>query len=128
LTTQPLKQDIVFPISGIISRPYGLTLYKNFIIWTEFDKGQILQMNLKTNVSSIINEENPHPFSVKVFSIDNQPENDDHSCLKADCEDFCFITPSNVFSSYSFFSLKQTLILSLLLYSLLMFMLFKLFD
>ena len=37
-----------------VSRPYGLTLYKSDLYWTEFISGNIIKHNLDSNVTTVI--------------------------------------------------------------------------
>jgi integrin beta 2 len=79
---------------GIISRPYGLSFHNDLLLWSEFEKGHIMQLDLKNNETTLIKEENPQLFSLKVFDKDKQPDLVGHSCLMSDCQDLCLPVPN----------------------------------
>ena len=78
---------------GIVSRPYGLSLHNNLLFWSEFEKGQIMQLNLNNNDTTLVKEENPQLFSLKVFDKEKQPDLIGHSCVMSACQ--VFINPTN---------------------------------
>ena len=71
---------------GIVSRPYGLSLHNNLLFWSEFEKGQIMQLNLNNNDTTLVKEENPQLFSLKVFDKEKQPDLIGHSCVMSACQ------------------------------------------
>jgi low-density lipoprotein receptor-related protein 1 (alpha-2-macroglobulin receptor) len=79
----------------VLSRPYGLTFHKKVIFWSEFEKGHIMRLDLETSNTSLIVEENPQLFSLKVFAQDRQPLQS-HACEDPNtCQDLCLVTPNN---------------------------------
>ena len=78
---------------GIINRPYGLSFHQDLLLWSEFEKGHIMQLNLKNNETFLVKEENPQLFSLKVFDKSKQPDLIGHSCMFAECQDLCLPVP-----------------------------------
>ena len=80
---------------SVISRPYGLTFHDRVVFWSEFEKGHIMKLNLTTNHTEMIVEENPQLFSLKVFAQKRQPDlSEEHACSKEDtCDHLCLVTP-----------------------------------
>ncbi len=84
-------------VNPVLSRPYGLAIHKSVIFWSEFDKGHIMRLNLKSNRTDKIVDENPLLFALKVFAKELQPEDENHACYtdnKNRCADLCLLTPS----------------------------------
>ena len=78
---------------GVINRPYGLSFHNDLLLWSEFEKGHIMQFNLKTNETFLVKEENPQLFSLKVFDRTKQPDLIGHSCVMSGCHDLCLPVP-----------------------------------
>ena len=78
---------------GVINRPYGLSYHNDLIFWSEFEKGHIMQLDLKTNETFLVKEENPQLFSLKVFDKAKQPDLIGHSCVTSGCRDLCLPVP-----------------------------------
>ncbi|RXG68700.1 Low-density lipoprotein receptor-related protein 1 [Armadillidium vulgare] len=72
--------------------PYGLSYFKGFIYWSEYQNGTIMRANLNnTRDIQILQKENPKVFDIKVFSKERQQGS--NGCDKLNCEDLCFATP-----------------------------------
>ena len=88
----------IFSKHELVSRPYGLTLLEHHLYWTQYTNANIVKLNLVTNETEVLRNENPELFEIKVFSKKRQTTNE-NSCKDNDCEDFCFITPKGALCS-----------------------------
>lgn len=76
-----------------LSQPYSLTLHANQLFWSEFEKGHIMKLDLSTSNVSLVLEENPKSFALKVFDRSKQ-KHMDHPCQSSStCQDLCLLTP-----------------------------------
>ena len=75
------------------SRPYGVTLNKNQLYWTEFINGNIIKHDLETNITSTLIKNNPQLFELKYYSPNNQKDIKS-KCKIGDCSELCLLTPS----------------------------------
>ncbi|KAG8200378.1 hypothetical protein JTE90_028559 [Oedothorax gibbosus] len=73
--------------------PYGLAHLDNIIFWSEYQRGLIQRLDLKTkNVTTLI-EENPPVFQIKVFDIAMQTGINDCTGNNGGCSELCLPTP-----------------------------------
>ena len=74
------------------SRPYGMTLNKNQLYWTEFIHGNIIKHELDTNTTSILLKNNPQLFEIKYYSA-NLQKDIKTQCGVGDCAQLCLLRP-----------------------------------
>ena len=75
------------------SRPYGLTVHKSQLFWTEFINGNIIKHDLEKNITSTLLKSNPQMFEIKFYSAAKQKYKDD-ACSELGCDQLCLLTPT----------------------------------
>ena len=55
-----------------LSQPYGLTFHEGVVYWSEFEKGHIMKMELQTKNITLLLQENPQSFALKLFDRSKQ--------------------------------------------------------
>jgi hypothetical protein len=89
------RRSIVALDDTLSGRPYGIALHKRQLFYTEFVKGRIVRLDLDTNQSTVLMEDLPHLFELKVLAEGRQPgatrmRND---CISLGCEELCLLVP-----------------------------------
>jgi hypothetical protein len=89
------RRSIVALDDTLSGRPYGIALHNRQLFYTEFVKGRIVRLDLDTNQSTILMEDLPHLFELKVLAEGRQPgatriRND---CSRLGCEELCLLIP-----------------------------------
>ena len=88
------KVHLSHATSAHLVQPYGLAFHQNSIFWSEFEEGHVLKLDLETSNISVILQENPQSFALKVFDRYKQPRNE-HPCNEPDtCQDLCLLVPN----------------------------------
>ena len=77
-------------------QPYGLAFHQNSIFWSEFEEGHVFKLDLETSNISLILQENPQSFALKVFDREGaQPRKSQHNCDDPKtCQDLCLVVPN----------------------------------
>ena len=70
----------------------SLAFHEDTLFWSEYERGEIMSLNLRNKSVQRVQEANPQLFSVKVFDPDKQPVVS-HVCDKAPCQDLCLVQP-----------------------------------
>uniref|UniRef100_A0A0K2T8A8 EGF-like domain-containing protein n=1 Tax=Lepeophtheirus salmonis TaxID=72036 RepID=A0A0K2T8A8_LEPSM len=77
--------------SNYLSHPYGLAYFRGALYWSEFERGDIMRLDLNgTSSPTIFTKENPSIFSLKVFDKRFPPEIEGGY----ECQDLRLLTPS----------------------------------
>jgi len=89
------RRSIVALDDTLSGRPYGIALHNRQLFYTEFVKGRIVRLDLDTNQSTVLMEDLPHLFELKVLAEGRQPgatrmRND---CSRLGCEELCLLVP-----------------------------------
>ena len=75
-----------------LSQPYGLTFYANQVFWSEFEKGHIMKLDLQSQNTSLVLQENPQSFALKIFDREKQKISP-HPCRNNPCAELCLVQP-----------------------------------
>ena len=70
----------------------SLAFHEDTLFWSEYERGEIMSLNLRNKSVQRVREANPQLFSVKVFDPAKQPVVS-HVCDKAPCQDLCLVQP-----------------------------------
>jgi hypothetical protein len=89
-----------------VSRPYGLTLNKQILYWTEVINGNIMKHDMETNQTLTCAKDFPQLFEVEVHTVSIQKK-ENSACVSFECSLMCLFTPgAGVCSCRNGFSLQ----------------------
>ena len=71
---------------------HSLALHEDTLFWSEYERGEIMSLNLRNKTVQRVRAANPQLFSVKVFDPSKQPPMS-HVCDKSPCQDLCLVQP-----------------------------------
>lgn len=75
------------------TRPFGLTLLRSTLYWSQYTDAAIVALDLVTNSTTTLRQESPQVFEVKAYSATRQPALA-NPCLASACSELCLLSPS----------------------------------
>ena len=75
------------------TRPFGLTLLRSTLYWSQYTNSTIVALDLSTNTTTTLLRESTQVFEVKAYSSTRQPALA-NPCLAAACSELCLLSPS----------------------------------
>jgi low density lipoprotein receptor-related protein 5/6 len=76
-----------------MARPYGLTLHKRQLFYTEFVNGRIMRVDLDTNQTTVVMADLPQLFEVKAVTSGRQKarKQNNNDCDSLGCAELCLL-------------------------------------
>ena len=71
---------------------HSIALHEDTLFWSEYERGEIMSLNLRNKTVQRVRAANPQLFSVKVYDASKQPAMS-HVCDKSPCQDLCLVQP-----------------------------------
>ena len=87
------RRSVVAADENFTARPYGLTLHKRQLFYSEFVKGRIVGLDLDTNATTVLLEGMPQLFEVKVMTAGLQQPRMRNDCDSLACDELCLLMP-----------------------------------
>ena len=83
----------VYSSQPLSSRPYGLTLLHSTLYWTQYTAATVVSLDIATNSTSVLRQENPQLLEIKAFSSSRQPVTSS-PCPALLCSHLCLLSPA----------------------------------
>ncbi|KAL1021804.1 hypothetical protein UPYG_G00018280 [Umbra pygmaea] len=77
-----------------LNHPFGISLYQNYVFWTDYMNASIFQLDLVTGKAALMTSESPPLFGLSVY--DAQRQQGDNACRvdNGGCSSLCLATPA----------------------------------